>query len=449
MSGFLNFAIFRAQVGILRKEVLVSLFQKIGRASLEAGLQNSHSGNMACLWIDKRSHQFKVAITKSGSQKGDLKPEDILFFHRADKSVPQASSELVVHRAILNLDKVKASLHAHAKEIILLTLALAEKRKGKIYLFPFDPLGWVYLRSIPIIRVKKPYGSPELAQAVAQQLRQYPVVAVCGHGLFSRGQTLTEAFFYAQIADVSASIIRHVNLIKGRGDQQERLIAERRKNLFCPPPLYDPNWEKWDGSKRNQKKVLDKAELDELAKTRNRLFQARLSPFFTGSLSWKCKQKMIFVFPASTPEYIEIPLALHDSFSEATKEERYWHQLIYERTSALAVIRAFMLEAEVIAWDFVSPKDKIKYFQPIDVEGRVLHPRIPVLEPPVEAKNFIDLLKKYELVIIRGGGVWTLSPFSLSKALHHLSSLKDSLHYYLELKKMKMLGDESARKYCF
>lgn len=434
----------------MRKVDLISLFQKIGRASLEAGLQNTHSGNMAYLRGRKEGYPFEVVITKSGSQKGDLEAKDILFLKLPEKSSPQASSELVVHLAILNLEKVRASFHAHAKEVILMTLTLAKKRRKKICLFPLDPLGLVYLRSIPIIKVKKPYGSPELARAVAQQLHQYPVVAVCGHGLFSRGQTLSEAFFYAQLADFSANILRHFMLIKGQLDQEGSLIAKRKSLLFCPPPPYDHHWEEINWSKRSQKKILlAKTELKELTRIRNRLFQARLSPFFTGSLSWKHHQKMIFIFPASTPFYIEIPIVHFDSFSEAMREEYFWHQLIYERTSASAVIRAFILEAEIVAWALVSPRKKINYFQPIDVEGQVLHPRVPLLEPPVEAKDFIHLLNEYQVIIIRGGGVWALSPFSLSKALHHLSSLKDSLNYYLELKKMNLIGDESARKYFF
>lgn len=57
---------------------VVRLFQSIGRASLLGDIQNSHSGNMA-LKIRGAGGREVMAVTTSGSQKGDLEPGQICF----------------------------------------------------------------------------------------------------------------------------------------------------------------------------------------------------------------------------------------------------------------------------------------------------------------------------------------------------------------------------------
>ncbi len=414
------------------KATIINLFQKVGRASLAIGLQNSHSGNMACL-ISAKDKPVQLVITKSGAQKGDLEPEDILFMEMAKEKKPEASSELIVHRAILKLPEAQASLHAHAKNVTLMTLAFSAKRKKSLSFSPLDPLGIIYLTSIPIINVKKAYGSLELAREVASGLKNYPVVAIRGHGLFARGRTLLEAFFYAGIADFSAQVWKSLKSLR---IPEEKIDEEKRKGireLFFPPFPYCLSWE------RKSSVFLNKNELKIVEKTRNRLFLSQISPFFTGSLSWKNRKKIIYASPASTPLEIKGPLKAFDLSSSPEDEEFFCHRLIYEQTPAQAIIRAFIAEAEAIAWNLSFLNDQLSYFKPLDVEGKVLHPQVPVFLPPIDTAVFLELLKKHQLVIVRGGGVWAISSLSLSKALHHLSSLRDSLHYFLSLKELNLI----------
>jgi len=258
-------------------------------------------------------------------------------------------------------------------------------------------------------------------------------VAVCGHGLFSRGKTLMEAFFYAGLADFSARVWRLLEWLKLPAEERAEKERKWRGKLFSPPSPYHLGWE------RKMKVSLEKNKLKEIDKTRNRLFLAQLSPFFTGSLSLREKKQIIYAFPASTPLEIGGPLNIFDLSSGPEDNEFFWHRLIYEKTSAVSVIRAFMAEAEALAWLLLTANGHLSFFQPMDVEGRVLHPEIPVLAPAVEAAEFLELLKKYELLIIRGGGVWAMSSLSLSQALHHLSSLKDSGNYFLGLKELDLI----------
>jgi len=428
----MNFDIFTERKRM--KASLIHLFRKIGRASLAIGLQNSHSGNMACLFREPKG-SLKLAITRSGSQKGDLEPDDILFIDMAGnrKKERGASSELVVHQKVLGLKGVGASFHAHARELTLMTLAFSKQKKKIKSFFPLDPLGLTYLISIPVISVKRAYGSPELARVVTSRLESFPVVAVHGHGLFSRGRTLMEAFFYAGLADFSARVWRLLESLKLPAEERMEKERKWRGKLFSPPSPYQPDWE------RKIKLFLEKNKLKEIDKTRNRLFLAQLSPFFTGSLSLREKEQIIYAFPASTPLEIKGPLNNFNLFSLPEDNEFFWHRLIYEKTSAVSIIRAFIAEAEALAWLFLTADGELRFFKPMDVEGRVLHPEVPVLAPPVEVAQFLKLLKKYELLIIRGGGVWAMSSLSLSQALHHLSSLKDSCHYFLGLKELNLI----------
>ncbi len=416
------------------KEKVIRLFQVIGQASLEAELQNSHSGNMACLWAGENGEEYLV-ITRSGSQKGDLRPEDIIFLSGRSQNWKTASSELIVHRAILRLPGIKASFHAHARELTL-ALMVEEKEKTKpLFFIPFDGLGLTYLQGkIPLLRVKKSFGSPELARAVADKLEKFPVVLVKAHGLFARGRNLTEAFFLASIAHYSGIVARLLQRTSGDLEAWRAKIRNKgSKIIFVPPTAYEVNAEKVAAALGHQ--VIE----EELVKVRNRLFASRLSPFYTGSISFHQRNKIFYAPAASSPRYLNAPL-YQVSGQDLVNEELSWHLLVQEKTKIACLLRAHVAEAEATAWNLLSsPEKEVVYFRPLDVEGRVLHPCLPFVSPPIDKKTFLRLLQKYQVVVIRGGGVWAVSHTSLSQALHHISSVRDSCFYYLGLKEKKLI----------
>ena len=104
-------------------EELIRLFQTVGRASLLYDIQDSHCGNMVMRWIDERGDE-RMAITATGSQKGDLESEHICFpsLKDTDFGYYKASSESDIHAKILALDGVNASMHCHTKDLIIETL---------------------------------------------------------------------------------------------------------------------------------------------------------------------------------------------------------------------------------------------------------------------------------------------------------------------------------------
>ncbi|MCX7973779.1 MAG: class II aldolase/adducin family protein, partial [Candidatus Aminicenantes bacterium] len=109
-------------------EDIFQLFQSIGRASLLYDIQNSHSGNMAIRYRDEAGKEW-IAITATGSQKGDLEPSQICFISptETDFGYYKASSETDIHVRILQLEGVAASIHAHTKDLTIVTLNEAPK----------------------------------------------------------------------------------------------------------------------------------------------------------------------------------------------------------------------------------------------------------------------------------------------------------------------------------
>jgi len=64
-------------------EEVFRLFRSVGRASLLYDIQDSHSGNMAMRWRNEAGEEM-VVITATGSQKGDLEPNQLCFLSTAE-----------------------------------------------------------------------------------------------------------------------------------------------------------------------------------------------------------------------------------------------------------------------------------------------------------------------------------------------------------------------------
>ena len=66
----------------------------------------------------------QIVITATGSQKGELDPGQICFLSATgtDFGYYKASSETDIHARILKLPGVRASMHAHLKDLILATI---------------------------------------------------------------------------------------------------------------------------------------------------------------------------------------------------------------------------------------------------------------------------------------------------------------------------------------
>lgn len=409
-------------------EELVRLFQAVGRTLLQNDLEDSHSGNIAMLWRDA-SGRKRIAITSTGSQKGDLKPEHICL-HSAEETdfgYFKASSETDIHARILALKGVRASIHSHTKDLTIATLDDEDKPNKPAPFTPVDPLGFYHLGGlVPVDWVKVPSGSPEMTKVIPERLSAHPATVIQGHGTFTRGRDLKEALFLSCIANNSGYIVQlarrqHTDVEHLR----KRVQADPDSQFSYPPPEYMVE----------EEERCDFPEEEELREefyiTGARIFESRLSPFHTGSISVRGVRTMLYAPKASMPPQLRGPL-LEVPLSEKPDDspELKMHKLIYQGSNFQTVIHCYIPEAEAHA-HFVypgedTPGDRIV---PVDAEGSFLYLVIPVVPPKVDTETLIRLLHDYKVVVVRGGGVWGVGHQSLSEALHHPSSVREVCLY--------------------
>jgi L-fuculose-phosphate aldolase len=407
---------------------LVDLFRSVGRVLLRNDMEDSHSGNIAMLWIDNRQHEYLV-ITATGSQKGELDAGQICFLSTADTDhgYYKASSETDIHARILALPDANASIHAHTKDLTVVTYDDEAKPNTPVPFTPIDPLGHYHLAGcIPVDWVAVPSGSPDMARIIPERLQLHPATVIQGHGTFVKGRSLLEALFRICIADYSGYVAR---LSQRSGIDIERLRSQIRRQpdeIFAyPPSVYPPEDTVGTG-------VTGEEEIaEEFKKTAARIFESRLSPFHTGSVSVRGVKSMIYSGCASMPREIEGPIREIPLESKASDDaELSLHKAIYARSPFQTVIHCYVPEAEVMSRVIAPGEEKpTERIVPIDAEGSFLYLVIPVIPPRFEIDTLIRLLHDYKVVAVRGGGVWGVGSQSLSEVLHHPSSVREICLY--------------------
>jgi L-fuculose-phosphate aldolase len=424
-------------------EELLRLFQAVGRASLLHDIQDSHSGNMAVRFTNEKCED-EIVITATGSQKGDLEPSQICFLSakETDYGYYKASSETDIHARILSLPGVRASMHAHVKELTIATLDDCPKPAKPPGFLPVDPLAYYHLGSpIPVDWFAVPSGSPEMTKTLPERLAAHPLTIIFGHGAITKGRTLKEAFFRLCIANQAGAIVR---LMGSLGVDVEALRAKIRENparsfAYAPEPYEDAEDGRCDFPEEEE-------ILKEFLKAGHRIFESRLSPFHTGSMSVRGVDSMLYAPKASMPRdllgpLIQVPLAA----ATADRPEVRLHKDIYAASDFQTVMHCYIPEAEAAA-HFVYPgeSEPANRIIPVDAEGTFQYLVIPIVSPDVQAGELIRLLHDYKVVIVRGGGVWAVGGQSLSEVLHHPSSLRDICLYRigafergLDLRKME------------
>ena len=429
---------------------LLHLFQAVGRASLLYDIQDSHSGNMAVRWTDDKG-QERIVITATGSQKGDLEPSQICFLstEATDFGYYKASSETDIHARILALPGVGASMHAHVKELTAVTLDDAPKPSRPPAFQPVDPLGFHHLGStVPVDWFAVPSGSAEMTETVPERLARHPLTVIFGHGAVAKGRTLKEAFFRLCVANNAGSVVRSMVRLGVDIESLRREIQTAAGRRFSPPPRpYDV-----DGDDRCDFPEEEEI-LKEFLKAGRRIFESRLSPFHTGSMSVRGVDAMLYAPKASMPEglggpFLRIPVAAEASDDAEVRV----HKAVYAAGDFQTVMHCYIPEAEASA-HFVypgedGPTDRII---PVDAEGSFLYLAVPVLPPDAGPDELIRALHDYKMAVVRGGGVWAVGAQSLSEVLHHPSSLREICIYRIAARErgldLRRMEPPKARKW--
>ncbi len=428
---------------------LLRLFQTIGRASLALDIQDSHSGNMAVRRINERGED-EIVITATGSQKGELDANQLCFLSASETNYGyyKASSETDIHARILALPGVSASFHAHIKDLTVVTLDDLPKPRQPKPFQPVDPLGYYHLGShVPSDWFAVPSGSPEMARIIPERLATHPLTIIFGHGSIAKGRTLTEAFFRLCVGNHAGAVVR--NLERWRVDV-ESLRARIDEDpsacfTFAPHQYADGEDSRCDFPEEEEIRR-------EFVKAGHRIFESRLSPFHSGSMSVRGVDSILYAPKASMPRELGGPLLRLPLEAEmADDPELRMHKAIYESSDFQTLMHCYVAEAEA-AGHFIYPGDSQPAGRiiPFDAEGSFLYLVIPILPARFDFEELVRLLHDYKMVVVRGGGVWAAGGQSLSEVLHHPSTLREICIYRLSafergLDLRKMEPDKAKR----
>jgi L-fuculose-phosphate aldolase len=179
-------------------------FQHVGGDLFLSGLVSSHGGNMSVRLGDR------ILITRRGSMIGHLGKRDMIEtgLYENDSGIALASTELVVHRAIYRSTSALAVIHAHPRVAIALSLL-------DDAIIPLDTEGSYLLHKVPVVAAEFSSGSTELADIIADALKNYKIAMLRGHGCFSTGQMLEEAYQWVSVLEETSQIIYYSRLLRG------------------------------------------------------------------------------------------------------------------------------------------------------------------------------------------------------------------------------------------
>ena len=131
----------------------------------------------------------EIVITATGSQKGDLEPSQICFLSatETDYGYYKASSETDIHARILALPGVRASMHAHIKELIHrhARRRAQARRSRRISCRSIRSARHHLGAAVPVDWFAVPSGSPEMARVIPERLARPPAddhLRPRGHG---------------------------------------------------------------------------------------------------------------------------------------------------------------------------------------------------------------------------------------------------------------------------
>ena len=192
---------------------LVKEFADIGRIMFDAGLNNSHSGNMSVRLGDR------VLITRRGSMLGSLTDNDLIDvgLYEDDSGIALASTEVKVHRAVYAATSHLAIVHTHPKTATALSM-------NREYIVPVDEEGRYYFKRIPVLGTRASIGSVELEDKLPDLLKDFPVVVVRGHGAFAAGGNLEEGLQFTHSLEWSCEILMRC-LVMGMSEKE--LVGDR------------------------------------------------------------------------------------------------------------------------------------------------------------------------------------------------------------------------------
>lgn len=418
------------------REAIFKKIHAVGSAALTLGIENSHSGNISIKCCDERGNDM-IAITATGSQKGELTREKICYpaLDKINFGYFKSSSETDIHTGILRMPGMNSTVHGHTRMATVVTLddAPVPRKNPRQPLIPIDILGARYLKSVPVDWFSVASGSKEMAETVALRLRDNRVGIVQAHGAFAGGGTLQEAFFYLCLVEHSGEVIYYSDILGVDTDLARKRLAE----VIEIPERALPEF---SAEHDEQIDFSDEPDTVEMFNVMGfRIFESRYTPFHSGTMSMRCSNTLLYLPKAALPHDLPGPmLELPLKASAENDPDLTMHRTIYENTPLKSVLHVYISEVEAVVLAAMQGKIRESRVIPIDAEGGFLYPSIPILPAEASPDELCRALLEYKIAIVEHGGVWSVGEQSIGEAMRHVSSLKD-ICYYRIMAKMRGL----------
>ncbi len=423
--------------------------RETGRAIMLTRGNNTHSGNLALRDPDDRD---VFHITASGSQLGALVASDIVpvHFSRVSWGDGRASTESTIHRKILALPGVEASIHAHYLSAISVSFDAKEAENFLLYegevhgteefsFVPIDRTGAWILGTVPSGTYLEPVGSKEMEARIPRYLAASPATLVKGHGPFVRGGSLGECLHLLGVVDASAMLLQAARVRGVDTTAIARRIREAGPSAFYPMPV-----RAFDAAAFGTYDTRDEATIRGFRERAVFNYVQGICPYATGSMSEKITEhEMLYCPTAAAPEGYEIAIRrLPIDPVEGDDWELAFHKTLYRETthkaciitqSPLASAEGLAVLAERYGMDaLVRPEsvaidysDRVDHpvVKPIDAEAVYLNPRVGLCRWDAPVAAVLDMLRWHKgACFIAGVGAIGAGKVTLEQAAHHVSS---------------------------
>ncbi|HEX8845054.1 MAG TPA: methylthioribulose 1-phosphate dehydratase [Pyrinomonadaceae bacterium] len=207
---------------------LARLLAEAGRSFYGRGWVLGTSGNFSAVLA---TDPFRLAITRSGADKGALTPSQILQVDaRGDvvRGSGKPSDETRLHLTVVRTRGAGAVLHTHSVWSTLLSEAYAAE--GRLLIEGFEMLKGLagvgthqHRESLPIIENSQDMLA--LSRTFEQALKRYPDshgVLLRRHGLYTWGRDLTEAKRHVEILEFLLEVTGRTYCAGGRDSGRAR-----------------------------------------------------------------------------------------------------------------------------------------------------------------------------------------------------------------------------------
>jgi ribulose-5-phosphate 4-epimerase/fuculose-1-phosphate aldolase len=362
----------------------------------------------------------------------------------------RASTESTVHRKILSIPGVQASIHAHYLPATAVSFDTKEAQNFLVYegeaqgidefsFVPVDRTGAWLLGKVPSGAYREPVGSKEMETRIPRYLAASRATIVKGHGPFVRGGSLEECLHVLGVVDTSAKLLQAARLRGVDTTALARRILEQGAAGWYPMPVRP-----FDLAACGTYDTRDEATIRAFRERALFNFVQGITPYGTGSMSEKITEhEMLYCPMAAAPEGFEITIRrLRIDEAAGDDWELAFHKTLYRDTTnksciitqsplasaeALAVLAErygmdALLRPESVAIDYTDHADH-PVVKPIDAEAVYLNPRVGLCRWDAPAGAVLDMLRWHKgACFVAGVGVIGAGKVTLEQAAHHVAS---------------------------